>query len=73
MAVLHDAGRGEQARLAGHKDGLGVAVAERFELAQPANQHRRDAVQRQLGVNAQQALRLAGGQMLVGVEAQAAL
>jgi hypothetical protein len=33
----------------------------------------RDAVERQLGVNAQQALGLARGEMRVGIEAQAAL
>ena len=73
MAILHDARRGEQARAAGDKDRLGVAVAEGFELAQPSGQHGRDAVERQLGVNAQKALGLARGEMLFGVEAQAAL
>ena len=73
VALFHDARRGEQARAAGNEDGLGVAVAERLKLAQPAGEHRRDAVERQLGVNAEQMLRLAGGQMLFGIEAQAAL
>ena len=73
MALFHDARRGEQAHVAGDEDGLGIAVAERLQLAQPAGQHGRDAVERQLGVNAQQVLGLAGGQMLFGVEAQAAL
>ena len=73
VAVFHDARRREQARAAGDEDRLGVAVAEGFELAQPSGKHGRDAVERQLGVNAQQALGLARGEMLVGVEAQAAL
>ena len=73
MAIFHDARRREQARVAGDEDGLGIAVAEGLELAQPSGQHGRDAVERQLGVNAQQALGLARGEVLVGVEAQAAL
>ena len=73
VALFHDARRGEQADAAGDKNRLGVAVAEGLELAQPAGQHGSDAVQRQLGMNAQKMLRLAGGQMLFGVEAQAAL
>ena len=59
VAVFHEAERGQQARVARDKDGLGVAVAQRLQLAQPAGQHGRDAVQRQLGVDAQQALGLA--------------
>ena len=54
-------GGAEQARGAGDEDGFGIAVAEGFELAQPSGQHGRDAVERQLGVNAQQALGLARG------------
>ncbi len=73
VALLHDAGRGEQAGVAGDKDRLGIAVAEGFELAQPSGQHGSDAVERQLGVNAEEVLGLAGGEMLLGVEAQAAL
>ena len=69
VALFHDARRGEQADIAGDKDGLGVAVAERLQLAQPAGEDGRNAVQRQLGMDAQQALGLAGGQMLFGVEA----
>ena len=61
VAVFHDARRHEQARGAGDEDRLGIAVAEGFELAQPSGQHGRDAVERQLGVNAQQALGLARG------------
>ena len=63
----------DQANVAGDKDGLGVAVAQRFQLAQPAGQHRRNAVQGQLGMDAQEALGLAGGQALLGIEAEAAL
>ena len=70
---LHDARRSEQARGAGDEDGLGIAVAERLELAQPSGEDGSDAVERQLGVNAQEALRLARGEMFGGVEAQAAL
>ena len=64
---------GDEPGAAGHKQRLGIAVAERFQLAQPAGQHGRDAVQWQLGVNAQQAFGLPGGQVLIGVEAQAVL
>ncbi len=73
VAILHDARRSEQARVAGDEDGLGIAVAERFELAQPSGEHGRDAIEGQLSVNAQEALGLARGKVLVGVEAQAAL
>ena len=73
MALFHDAGRRDEPGPAGDEDRLGVAVAERLELAQPSGQHGRDAVERQLGVNAQQVLRLARGQVLFGVEAEAAL
>ena len=73
VTLFHDARRAQQANAAGDKDRLGVAVAEWLQLAQPANQNIGDAVQGQLGVNVQQLLRLAGGQMLLGVEAQALL
>ena len=70
---LHDARRGEQARGASDEDGLGVAVAEGLELAQPSGENGRDAVERKLGVNAQETLGLARGEVHVGVVAQAAL
>ena len=70
---FHDARRGEQARGAGDEDGLGVAVAEGLELAQPSGEDRRDAVERKFGMNTQEALRFARGEMDVGVVAQAAL
>ncbi len=59
--------------VAGYKDGLGVAVAQRLKLAQPSGEHRRDAIKRQLGVDAQAMLSLARCQMFFGVEAQALL
>src|ERR1035437_5485251 len=58
VTLLHDARRAQQANAAGDKDRLGIAVAEWLQLAQPANQDTRDAVQWQLGVNVQQLLRL---------------
>jgi len=61
VALFHDARGGEQAGGAGDKDGLSIAVAERFKLAQPAIEDRSDAVKGQLGMNAEQALRLAVG------------
>ena len=73
MTRFHDAGRGEQACIASEEDGLGVAVAEGLELAQPSGEDRRNAVERKLGVNAQEALGLAGGEVFGGIEAQAAL
>ncbi len=73
MPLLHDARRSEQARGAGDEDWLGIAVAKRLEFAQPAGENGSDAVEWQLGVNAEKALRLACGEMLRGVEAQAAL
>ena len=54
MPVFHDAGRSQQARAAGDKHGLRVAVSQRLELLEPSGQNRRDAVERQLRVNAQQ-------------------
>ena len=73
MPLLHDAGRGEQAGPAGYKDWLGVAVAQRFKLAQPACEHGCDAIERQLGVDAEPVLGLSRGQMFFGIEAQALL
>ena len=73
MTSLHDARRFEQARVAGEEERLGVAVAERLEFLEPSGEHRRDAVERQLGVNAQKALGLARGEVLLGISAQAAL
>ena len=73
MALFHDARGGEQASIPGDKNGLGVAVAERLELAQPAGQHRRDAIERQFSMNAQQPLRRAAGQVRVSVNIEAAL
>ena len=70
MTRLHDARRFEEARVAGEEERLGIAVAERLELFEPSGEHRRDAVERQLRVNAQQALGLARGQVLLGVDAQ---
>ncbi len=55
------------------KMGSGLPWPRGSSLRSQPGQHGRDAVERQLGVNAQQALGLARGQMLVGVEAQAAL
>ena len=73
MLSLHDARRGEQAGGASDKDGLWVAVAEGLEFAQPSGEDRRDAVERKFGMNTQEALRFARGEMDVGVVAQAAL
>ena len=73
VARFHDARRGEQARVAGEEERLGIAVAEGLEFAQPSGEDRRDAVERKLGVNAQEALGLARGEVLLGIEAQAAL
>ena len=73
MLRFHDARRGEQAGGAGDEERLGVAVAERFELTQPTGENGRDAVERKLGVNAQEALGLARGEVQAGVVAQATL
>jgi len=73
VALFHDARGGDDADAASDEDGLGIAVAEGFELAEPAGEHGSDAVERQLGVNAEETLGRAGGEVFVGVEAQAAL
>ena len=73
MAGLHDAWGFEQARVAREEERLGIAVAERLEFLEPSGEHGGDAVERQLGVNAQNALGLARCEMLLGVDAQAAL
>ena len=73
MTGFHDARCFEQARVEGEEERLGIAVAERLEFFEPSDEHRRDAIERQLGVNAQQALGLTRGQVLLGVGAQAAL
>ena len=52
VAVFHDARRcGDGA--ASDEDWLGIAVAQRFQLAQPSGEYRRDLVERQLGMNVQ--------------------
>ena len=48
-------------------------MTEGLELAQPAGEDKRNAVQRQLGVNAEQVFGLALGEVFLGVEPQAAL
>ena len=48
-------------------------MAEGLEFAQPSGENGSDAVERQLGVNAQEALGLTRGEVRVGVDAQAAL
>ena len=48
-------------------------MAKGFQLAQPSHQDWRDAIQRQLGVNAEESFGFAGCQMLLCVEAQPAL
>jgi hypothetical protein len=47
-------------------------VAEGFKLAEPTGEDRSNAVEGQLGVNAEEALGLAGGKMFFGIQAQAA-
>ncbi len=73
VALFHDARRRKQANAARDEDRLRVAVAERLELAQPAGENGRDVVERQLGVNVEQALGLARGEVFLGTEAEAAL
>ena len=73
VALLHDAGTSEKARPAGDEDGLGIAVAERFKLAEPAHEDGRNAIERQFRMNVQGVLGPASGEMLVRVEVQAAL
>ena len=73
VTVFHDARGGEQASAAGDEHGLGVAVAERFELAEPSGEDGGNAVEGQLGVNVQDAFGFACGEVLFRIEAQAAL
>ena len=73
VTLLHQTGRGYETDRARDEDGLGIAVAERLKLAQPAEEHRGDAVERQLGMNAEDVLGFAAGEVLGGVGAQAAL
>ena len=64
MAILHDAGRCEQADAARDEDRFGIAVAEGLKLAQPTRKHRGDLMERQLGVDLEHALRFALGEAL---------
>ena len=73
VTLFHEAGRCDEAHSAGDEHGLGVAVAKWFELAEPTGEDRSDAVEGQLGVNAEDALGLACGEMLFRIQAQAAL
>src|ERR1035438_4890554 len=65
VALFHDARRSQQPRPSRHKHWLWIPMPQRFQLAQPARQHRRNAIQRQLGVNAKQALRLPCRQVFI--------
>src|ERR1035441_9873681 len=67
VPLFHDARRSQQPCSTRHKHRLGISVPQRFQLAQPAREHRRNTVQRQLGVNAQLALRFSCREMLVCV------
>jgi len=73
VALLHGAGSGDEAGAAGEKDGFGIAVAEGLEFAQPADENRRDAIEGQLCVNAEEMLGLGRAEALKGVEAETAL
>ena len=73
VTLFHEAGRCDEAHAAGDEDGLGVAVAKWLELAEPTGEDRSDAVEGQLGVNAEDSFGLACGEMLFRIQAQAAL
>ena len=62
-----------QSNIASDKDWLRIAMAEGFELAQPAGENGSDSVERQFCMNAKETLRLARGQTLFGAEIEASL
>ena len=72
VVLFHPPRRAQQAHPAGDEDRFGVAAAEGLEFPQPAGEHRRDAVQRKLGVDAEQVFGLTAGQVFAGVGAEAA-
>ena len=71
VALFHEAGRCGEANAARDKDGLWVAVAKRLQFAEPSDEHWGDAVEGELGVDAENVFRLAVGEMFGGVGAQA--
>ena len=73
MPLLHDARRSDNSGATRDKHGLGIAVAKRLKLAKPSGENRRDAIKRELGVDAEQAFRFARGQMFRGMKTQTAL
>ena len=73
VTVFHHAGRGHDADSAGGEDGLGIAMAERLQPGEPSSEHRSDAVERELGVDAQQQFGLARGEAFGGVGGESAL
>src|SRR6266568_8220712 len=73
MALFHHARCGYEACIPSDKDRLRVAVAQRFQFAQPSCKHRRDAVQRKLSMNAQKTFGLSAGKTLFSTKAQASL
>src|SRR5579871_3493095 len=73
MPLLHDAWRREQTNLASNKERFGIAVTEGLEFAEPTGKHRRDVVERQLGLNLQHALRIASREALGGMKAETPL
>ncbi len=73
MALFHDADRGGEAEIAAEEDGLGVAVADGLELLEPAGEDRGDAVGREGGVDADDLLFGAMGELAVGVVIEALL
>ena len=73
VALLHDARWRDYTRVAGHEDRLRIAVTQRLKLAQPAGKNGSDAVQRQLGVNVQNALRLACDKTFSGAHGESPL
>lgn len=73
VALFHDAWCGDETRIAGHEDGLGIAVAQGLELAEPSGENGGDVVKRQLGVDMQVALGRAIGKALGSALGKAAL
>lgn len=71
MALIHDANRGGETQVAAEEDGLGVSVADGLELFEPASEDRGDAIGWECGVNADDLLLGAVGELKVreGVEA----
>ena len=73
MALFHDANRGGEAEVTAEEDWLWVSVADGLQLLEPASKDRGDAIGRQGGMDADDLLFGAMGELLVRIAVEALL